>query len=186
MGILHLCGDSTSPSVSIEVLPWNKELSKLRDRKIVHRQITEINSDNISYCRKLMEIADLRHLPNVKGNFGVTDTEYCGSATMVQSNSPNQLIHSTVKSFVEQQQSFFDMLWDKAIPAAMRVKELEYGIEPEIIKTIQEPLEIKNLLIDLLKSAHNQIKIIIPTENEFTRWITAGFFTFKKKNINYC
>jgi two-component system sensor histidine kinase VicK len=33
------------------------------------------------------------------------------------------------------------------------------------------------LLIDKLKSAHNQIKIIIPTENEFSRWISSGFFT---------
>ncbi len=174
---VDICGDSTLPSVSIEVSPWHEELLKLKDRNIVHRQITEINNDNIFYCKKLMEIADLRHLPNVKGNFGVTESEYCGSATMVQANSPNQLIHCTVKSFVEQQQSFFDMLWDKAIPAATRIKELEYGIEPEIIKTIQEPLEIKDLLIHLLNSAQNQIKIIIPTENEFNRWISSGFFT---------
>lgn len=174
---VDICGDSTLPSVSIDVPSWNEELLKLKDRNIVHRQITEINNDNIFYCKKLMEIADLRHLPNVKGNFGVTESEYCGSATMVQSDSPNQLIHCTVKSFVEQQQSFFDMLWDKAIPAATRIKEIEYGIKPEIIKTIQEPLEIKDLLIDKLKSAHNQIKIIIPTENEFSRWISSGFFT---------
>lgn len=174
---VDICGDSTLPSVSIEVSPWHKELLKVKDRNIVHRQITEINNDNLFYCKKLMEIADLRHLPNVKGNFGVTESEYCGSATMVQANSPNQLIHCTVKSFVEQQQSFFDMLWDKAIPAATRIKEIEYGIEPEIIRTIQEPLEIKNLLIDILNSAHTQIKIIIPTENEFNRWISSGFFT---------
>ena len=174
---VDICGDSTLPSVSIEVSPWHEELLKLKDRNIVHRQITEINNDNIFYCKKLMEIADLRHLPNVKGNFGVTESEYCGSATMVQANSPNQLIHCTVKSFVEQQQSFFDMLWDKAIPAATRMKEPEYGIEPEIIKTIQEPLEIKDLLIHLLNSAQNQIKIIIPTENEFNRWISSGLFT---------
>lgn len=174
---VDICGDATLPSVSIEVSPWNEQLLKLKDRNIVHRQITEINNDNLLYCKQLMEIADLRHLPNVKGNFGVTESEYCGSATMVQSNSPNQLIHCTVKSFVEQQQSFFDMLWDKAVPAPTRIKELEYGIEPEIIKTVQDPCETKALLIDLLNSAHNEIKIMIPTENEFNRWISSGFFT---------
>jgi hypothetical protein len=35
---------------------------------------------------------------------------------------------STVKSFVEQQQYFFDMLWNKSIPLKQRIKEIEEGL----------------------------------------------------------
>ncbi|MFL6409847.1 MAG: hypothetical protein ACJ71K_01205 [Nitrososphaeraceae archaeon] len=53
-----------------------------------------------------------------------------------------EYIYSTVKSFVEQQQYFFDMLWNKAIPAKQRIKEIQEGLKREFIETIQDPVEI--------------------------------------------
>ena len=56
-----------------------------------------------------------------------------------------QLIYSNVKSFVEQQQYFFDMLWSKAISSEQKIKEIEYGIVPDFIETIRDYKDKSNL-----------------------------------------
>jgi hypothetical protein len=45
------------------------------------RFITEITQENISCTKEFMEIAELRHLDGVKGNFGVSDSEYIAIST---------------------------------------------------------------------------------------------------------
>ena len=73
-----------------------------------------------------MKTVELRHLDEVKGNFGIGDSKiYQASAKNIGLLPPPLLIESTVKDFVEQQQYFFDMLWRKAIPAKNRIKQIE-------------------------------------------------------------
>ena len=73
--------------------------------------------DNIAYCKKLMKIYDLRHLDEVKGNFGIADgLYYTGSAKTYESSPPPSLLVNIFRPFVEQQQYFFEMLWKKACP----------------------------------------------------------------------
>ena len=48
------------------------------------RYITEIKSDNIQYCKELMEMGHVRHLDGIRADFVVTDTEYTSSAIMQQ------------------------------------------------------------------------------------------------------
>ena len=104
-----------------------------------------MTKENISYCKQIMEIAELRHLEGIKGNFGIADgVDYRATATLQKNLPPSQAIRSTVKSFVEQQQYFFDMLWNKAIPADQKIKEIEEGISPEFIDTIRDPGEFNN------------------------------------------
>jgi hypothetical protein len=57
----------------------------------------------------------------------------------------SQIICSTLKEIVEQQQYFFDTLWSKAIPAEDRIYELEHGVESPFIETIS-PLSAGNPL----------------------------------------
>ena len=90
----------------------------MKDRGIKLRFITEITKDNIHYCKELMKVADLRHLDGVKGNFGIADgRDYGGGASVQEAHIPTQLIRSNVKTFVEQQQYFFETLWSKSIPS---------------------------------------------------------------------
>jgi two-component system sensor histidine kinase VicK len=57
-----------------------------------------------------MRICDLRHLDEVKGNFGIGDgIYYRASAKAMKFSPPPLLICSTLRAFVEQQQYFFDM-----------------------------------------------------------------------------
>ncbi len=58
-----------------------------------------------------------------------------------------------MNAFVEQQQYFFDTLWDKSIHAEQKIKEIEEGITPDFIQTILDPIEIQKIQFNLLESA---------------------------------
>jgi two-component system, OmpR family, sensor histidine kinase VicK len=74
------CTDSTGPSVFFNTLIRN-EFINLKNRGIKLRFITEITIDNVSYYKELLKIVELRHLDNIKGNFGIADgSDYVASA----------------------------------------------------------------------------------------------------------
>jgi two-component system, OmpR family, sensor histidine kinase VicK len=66
--------DSDAPSTFIiPDHPITKVFTEAKARGIQLRFISEITKENIAYCKKLMELADLHHLDEVKGNFGIVD-----------------------------------------------------------------------------------------------------------------
>ena len=114
-----------------------------------------------------MKISELRHLDEIKGNFGLGDgVYYRASAKTTESSPPPLLISSTLRSLVEQQQYYFDMLWRKAIPTKKRMKEIE-GLEREFIETIQDPREILDLIPKLLSSSTEEIQLIISNKETY-------------------
>jgi two-component system sensor histidine kinase VicK len=110
------CTNSNGPSMFvIPNHPITKAYKDLNERGIRIRFISEVTRENIGYCKELMKICELRHLDEVKGNFGIADgIYYTAGAKNVKSSPPPLLIYSTLRPFVEQQQYFFDMLWKKA------------------------------------------------------------------------
>ena len=48
-------------------------------------------------------------------------THYGGIAKVQENRPLSEWIHSTVKSFIEQQQYFSDMLWSKTISAEHKI-----------------------------------------------------------------
>jgi hypothetical protein len=58
-----------------------KAILEAKARDIRLRFITEITKENISCTKEFIEIAELRHLDGVKGNFGVSDSEYIAIST---------------------------------------------------------------------------------------------------------
>jgi len=106
--------------------------------------ITEVTKDNLSYIKKLMQYAQIRHLDNIKGfAFGVSETEYVATEVMQVAQPLEKLTYSNMKVIVEQQQYLFQNLWDKATPAEQKIKEIEEGIEPprtEVIRGIERSM----------------------------------------------
>ena len=102
-----------------------------------------------------MKTCELRHLDEIKGNFGISDgIYYRASAKCTESFAPPLLITCTIRVFAEQQQYFFDMLWRKAIPAKQRIKEIEEGLKREFIETIQNPKEIQSTFFKIITAAN--------------------------------
>src|SRR5215831_1207843 len=69
------CYGVTSQSTLSEFEEINCTLSNLKNQDVRLRQITEITKDNMSYCKALMKISELRHLDGVKGKIELSDTE---------------------------------------------------------------------------------------------------------------
>jgi signal transduction histidine kinase len=172
---LDSCIDSAGPSVIITTDPVRNAFVQLKKRGIKLRWITEITPDNIQYCKDLLRITDdVRHLSGVKGNFGVTEFSYAGSATNQVARPLPQLIYTTVKSFVELQQYFFDMLWNKAVPATQKIREIEEGEIPNLMAIVAEPSEILRISYDLVKAAKDEILIVFHTANALLRQNRSG------------
>ena len=70
------CYGVTSQSTLSESEAINNTLSNLKNQGVRLRQITEITKDNMSYCKALMKIAELRHLDGVKGKIELSETEF--------------------------------------------------------------------------------------------------------------
>ena len=125
------CADTKALSLAFTIEPIKKALLDAKETKgIMIRFVTEITRDNIPYCKEIMKIGKVRHLIGVKGNFGISDTEYIATATPTGSEPiiPHA-IFSNVKEDLQQQHCTFDILWNTAIPGERRIREIEEGIE---------------------------------------------------------
>jgi hypothetical protein len=143
-----VCGDSLSPSFSMGVKSIKEGYIDFKKRGVKIRFITEITRDNIHYCKELMKfVEELRHMDGVKGNMAVSEIEYVATAFLQEAKPITQTIYSNANAIIEQHRYFFENLWNKAIPAEYRIKEIEEGIirittniiknEDEIIKEIR-------------------------------------------------
>jgi two-component system, OmpR family, sensor histidine kinase VicK len=129
-----------------------------------------------------MKIVELRHLDGIKGNFGISDgVEYRASPTSKQEGAPSEYIISTMKPFVEQQQYIFETLWNKAIPAKQRIKEIEEGAKREFVETIRDPSEIQKISFDLIKKAEEEILVFFSTAKAFYLQEKAGALELLKE-----
>jgi two-component system sensor histidine kinase VicK len=76
------------------------------------------------------------------------------------------------------------MLWRKAIPAKQRIKEIEEGLKREFIETIQDPIEIQNLVSKTITSAAEEVDIVFSTPNSFKRYEREGIIELLANKLN--
>ncbi|HEX5519591.1 MAG TPA: HAMP domain-containing sensor histidine kinase, partial [Candidatus Nitrosocosmicus sp.] len=132
---------------------WNGLVS-LKKKGIKIRAITEVTLDNIYYCKKLMEVGELRHLDGVRTNFGIADQKQVLLHGVSRESDPiSQAILTSVNGFVVAQQYMFENLWNKAIPAMDKIKEIEEGIEPIQTKVLEDQDEIYNSFLNTIKKS---------------------------------
>ena len=58
------CMDYTRPSLALEIESIRKSFLDAKARGVKLRYITEITTENFSYCKELIKIANVRHLRN--------------------------------------------------------------------------------------------------------------------------
>jgi two-component system, OmpR family, sensor histidine kinase VicK len=189
---IDLCSDSKTTA---QVLEMYKKVSSDpgNEKEIRMRFLTDINTDNILFCKELMKIpGEVRHLTGIKTNFAVRSREYIGIATLKEellqlehrqqkkkeddeeqqheksTQSQSHIIYSNIKSIIEQQQHLFNSLWEKAVPAEQRIKELE-DIGSEFFKVITDNKKISRILIDLVNSVVNELLLLLPNDKALVR-----------------
>ena len=126
-------------------------VSQKRDIRL--RFVFEITTENLTYCKQLIKIVELRHIDEIEANFAINDSEYMGSITL---NDPQQAIYSNIKEVVEQQQSIFEAVWKKTIPAQEKIRELEQGLEAQFLEVITDSKKATDVYIELSKSIQNE------------------------------
>ena len=144
--------DHRAPSIVVGVPEYKNGYIDIRKRSGKIRAFTEITKDNVNYCKELIKLVDeLRHLSGVKGGLAVSETEYMATTVLEEAKPLTQVIFSSVKEVVEQGQYIFDTLWNAAIPAEQRIKEIEEGLEP--VRT--RILEIQDQIIEQIRNLNN-------------------------------
>jgi two-component system sensor histidine kinase VicK len=179
---LDMCGDRYGPSILLLNDQIRQMYIDLHNKGVRERNVTEITPENIIHCKKLMQFQELRHLDGLKGYFGLVDGRLANSHAFGQEGKTlSHVVVSTVRVFVEQQQYLFETLWNKAIPAKQRIKEIEQGAKREFVETIRDPYEIQKIGFDLIKKAEEEILLLFSTANAFSRQEKAGVLELLKE-----
>jgi K+-sensing histidine kinase KdpD len=121
-----------------------------------------------------MQYAEVRHISSLNENFRMSETEYIEATTTKEGLPIPKLIYSNSKEIIGQQQYIFETLWDKAVPAEHRIKEIEQEIESQRIAVIYDARQALELYHWLIMSAEKEIKVVFPTTNALIRQDKAG------------
>jgi hypothetical protein len=180
-----VCTDSNGPSVILSSEKIKNAYYGLREKGVKIRFVAEITDYNLLSCKQVMEFAELRHLDGVKGGFGISDgTTYAATALHSGEKPITQLIYSNVKALVEQQQYMFDTLWNKAIPAKQRIKEIEENLKREFIETIRDTDETTSLISKVLSSATDEILMIFSRASTLKKYEKFGMLYIVRKKAD--
>jgi two-component system sensor histidine kinase VicK len=152
------CMNYTRPQLAIEIEQIKKAFIDAKNRGIKLRYITEITSENISFCRELIKIVDeLRHLDGIKGNFMLSESEYLAPLILFRRGKiASQIVYSNIKEVIEHQQYVFDTLWNKSIAAGKRIKQIEEGVESIETKVLENKEQIFNHMKSVIGNAYER------------------------------
>lgn len=182
---LNIMGDSKSPHflLSDEI---RKGLQKAKTKGIRIRLITEITKANLNACKEIMKFAEVRHLDKVIGNFIISDKEYFGQS--LGSNYQTNQIYNNDDGMVELQNYVFENLWNNSVSHHDKSSSLEAGVDPEEVKVLSDPIEIRKTYLSLIESAKSEISLIIATPNALQRNYKGGIISMlieasKKRNV---
>ena len=152
------------------------------------RCITEVTSENILYCKELLNlVSELRHLDDLQGGFVINESEYMSNLVFTKEKLLARVVYSSEREMVSQGRCIFENLWKNAIPAARKIKEVENGkldYETKIISASSDPSKLEELAKYLFNS--NELNICTNSQglkigyNFFLRWIKD--LLEKKKN----
>ena len=178
------CSDAQSAGFSMTVEPVRQGFIDFKKRGVKIRSITEITKENLEYCKQLENYVQLRHLGGVRGNFAVSETEYVATAIVNEKEPVTETIYSSAKVILEQHRYFFETLWNKAIPAEQRIRELEQGIEPEFVEVITDGARAAQLIVEFAKSVKKEAQLILPQPMSMERAGKLGMWDLLIKAAN--
>ena len=177
---IEVCVDNTRPSLAIRIEQLKKSFMNAKNRGVRLRCITEINKENISYCKELLEIVnELRHLDGIKGNFYLSESEYLAPATFHEKEKPaSQIIYTNVKEIVEHQRYVFETLWNKSISAKDKIIEIENEIEPEFLEVISDSKKATEIYVELARSIENEALLLLADSKAMIRADKMGVIDY--------
>ena len=141
------------------------------------RYITYINDQNMNLVKLYLDYGiEVKHVQNLPPmSFSFSDKKI---AITIEKMEDGKLVQSLLLSnephYLKHFASVFQELWGNGIDAAVKIKEIEEGIETAKIEIIRNPEEAMKLSRQLIKSAKHEVLRIYPSFNGFRRHIRIG------------
>jgi two-component system, OmpR family, sensor histidine kinase VicK len=171
---LEGCIDHTEIAMHVTASQIWDGLDQLKKKGVKIRMVTEITDSNICHAKKMMEIAEVRHLKGVRSSFGIADGIQYLDHAISENDQLSHAIISNVKAVVEAKQYLFETLWNMATPAEQTAREIEEGIEPSKTEIIQDTKVSINLSLNIIKSAKDEVLLIWATSKTFILAVSMG------------
>ena len=184
---------------SSEVRKGLLNLKAERNAKV--RILTEITNENLAEIKKIVPSAEIRHLDNIRSNFVVADgKQYLGYA-FPSVVGPYGISTNTI-AIVEAHQFLFEFLWKAAMPAEVRMGQLERNLPVEKTEILYGQENIIRHFLNDLSNVHERFDsctdftgpslfVNSPIWPDYTglsrRGIRLRFITeITKENLEYC
>jgi signal transduction histidine kinase len=169
---IDVCCSYKVQSLAISEKFFRKAIVDAKKEGLEFRIIMKITKDNISYCRNLMKIVELRHLDGLKGNFLLNEKE-CVYATPILKERKiiPRLLHTNINEFLEQQHNFFDTFWNISISAQERIRQIEGEIQPHHIDIIRNSKRAESLFVSEVQYAKSEVLILV-NSIEYLKYLT--------------
>ena len=168
---IDVCCSHKVQSLAISEKFFRKSIVDAKKEGLEFRIIMKITKDNISYCRNLMKIVELRHLDGLKGNFLLNEKE-CVYATPILKERKiiPRLLYTNINEFLEQQHNFFDTFWNNSISAQERIRQIEGEIQSHHIDIIRNSKRAEFLFVSEVRSARSEVLILVDSI-DFLRYL---------------
>ncbi len=137
------------------------------------------NREDALVSQKFLQLGmEIRHFDNIPLNFSVTDKEFNQNvisplADVNQSGKGALPRLSTLATndplYIEHFRRLFREMWDNAVPAEQRIKEIEQGIEHISIEILSDRKKTQAKYEQLVSSAESEILLFLPSTNAFHR-----------------
>jgi hypothetical protein len=174
--------DEVAMHVTHELI-WNGLLI-LKQKGVQMRVITQITNDNLTYCKTLSDIVEVRHVNGIQSSFGICDEKWLLDHVISLDEFPlSHAIFTNVKKLVDVKRSLFETIWKQSIPAQEMFIKFEQS-SPSEVNTHMEADEARNLLFNLITNSKYHIDMTIPTCNCFQPLVTEGLRNYLKTAIN--
>jgi signal transduction histidine kinase len=176
-------------------------LNLIAERNVKARILTEITNENLAEIKKIVPSAEIRHLDNIRSNFVVADgKQYLGYA-FPSVVGPYGISTNTI-AIVEAHQFLFEFLWNAAMPAEVRMGQLERNLPVEKTEILYGQENIIRHFLNDLSNVHERFDsctdftgpslfVNSPVWPDYTglsrRGIRLRFITeITKENLEYC
>ena len=155
---IDTCMNYTRPLLAVSLEQIREAFTSAKSRGIKIRYLTAITHDNISSCKELVSfVDDLRHLRGIEASFMISESQYLAPVVVFEKEKiASQIVYSTVREIVEQQQRVFNDLWNKAISAEERFREIEGGKVPIETRVLENKREIFGYIKSTAENAYEQ------------------------------
>ncbi|MHB1908569.1 MAG: sensor histidine kinase [Nitrososphaerales archaeon] len=173
---LYALSDGRLPADPAATIDYTRGLLK-RNPNYKIRLITDIRRENLDYYKQVIALGtEIRHLQGNRVSFAITKDEYISTPIvsleeqiLAGERIPQEIVWSTKKDLVTEFNQIFQVMWNSAIPADLKIAELEQGVEYERIEVMDDPKKIQQRFVLLCNEAQHEILLMLPTVNAFHR-----------------